>query len=246
MAPRRKRYAKKQNVPYVKQSKTKKLVTGQDPTLLERLARQSDNIGLVAKSILPIAMAINTEHKYFDLQSSGSAYNPGTNDSLINLSQGIAQGLTDQTRIGNSILAKDLQLTILADFLPAVAGLQTAFGRFTLLVWKENLQDNPPTVAKIFEFPTLFHSRFNKDYTDQMVIIKDKILPFSAKTLISQVQDPKVIKIFKKLDFHMRFDGATASDGTVNHIYLCVRGWNATAANQVNYNQYFRLNYTDN
>lgn len=245
MAPRRRR-AQKQKVPYIRQSKTKKLVTGQDPTLLERLASQANNIGLVAKSILPIAMAINTEHKYFDYQSSGVAYNPGTNDSLINLSQAIAQGLTDQTRIGNSILAKDMQMTILTDFLPAVAGLQTAYGRFTLLVWKENLQDNPPTVAKIFEFPSLFHSRFNKDYTDQMVIIKDKIIPYQASTLISQVQSPHVIKLFKKLDFHMRFDGAGTTDGTVNHIYLCVRGWNATSANQVNYNQYFRLNYTDN
>lgn len=230
----------------VRTNKTKKLVTGQGPTLLERLAAQSNNIGTVAKSILPIALAINTEFKYFDQVGSGTAYNAGTNDAIINLTQGIAQGTTDVTRIGNSILAKNIQIKlILAQNFTATSAVNE-FVRVTLLVWKEHLQINPPNAAKIFEAPANFLSGFNKDYTDQMVIIKDKVLPMEAAFNTTAAQAPKFIKIFKKLDFHQRFIDGTAAGGSVNHLYLILRGNDALSANSAIYNYYSRLNFTDN
>lgn len=231
--------------PKPKVNKTKKMVTGHGPTLLERLAAQSDNIGMVAKSILPIALAINTEAKYFDASSSVTFYNPGTNDSLVNLTQGIAQGLTDVTRIGDSILAKNIAIKMNLLWLASNA-VHQSHTRVIILVWKQNLQDNPPTIAKIFTTPATFLSGFNKDYTDQMVILKDKILPNQAQVDAATNQAPKYIKIFKKLDYHMRFDAGGIADGTVNHIYMVLRNSSATSANQGACDYWSRLNYTDN
>jgi len=56
--------------PYV--NKTKKMVTGQGPTLLEQLARGASGVATVAKAVLPIVSAINTEAKYLDVSYSGN------------------------------------------------------------------------------------------------------------------------------------------------------------------------------
>lgn len=229
----------------VRVNKTKKLVTGDGPTMLERLASQSNNIGQVAKAILPIAMAINTEAKYFDVSAAGAAYTPGTNDLIVNLTQGIAQGITDVTRIGNSVLAKNIAIKINTQYTATTAS-PGAFGRIILLVWKENLQLNAPTAAKLFEAPTAVLSAFNKDYTDQMVILKDKVFPLEAPFSANAITVPRHVKIFKKLDFHQRWIDGTATGGSVNHIYLIFRCNAATVANQLLTEYYSRLNFTDN
>lgn len=230
----------------VRFSKTKKLVTGSGPTLLQRIAAGAGATATLAKAIAPVVAAINTESKYYDSQTNGVAYNPGTADYILNLTQGIAQGLTDQARIGNSVLAQNIALKLMLTQNFTTVTSQARFARVVLLCWKENLQDNPPTAAKIFEFPTLIHSAFNKDYTDQMVIIKDKIIPMNANMSYSGIQAGHFLKIFKKLDFHMRWDAASTTDGTVNHLYLVIRGNGPGVAEQTNFDVYHRLNYTDN
>lgn len=242
---RQKRQYRKRQYPAKKINKTKKLVTGQGPTLLERLADQSNNIGLVAKSILPIAMAINTEHKYIDIALGTAAYAPGTNDSLTLISGTIAQGTTDQTRVGNSVLLKNINFHANVYWTPS-ATVTTNMVRIVLLVWKENLQDNPPTVAKILETPSNISSRFNKDYTDQMVILKDKYIGMQSPLANTNPANQIHVKFFKKLDFHARWDGSTVNDGTVNHIFCLIQGSNPLVANQSTVSYYARVDYTDN
>lgn len=244
MPPRKKKNTSRPR--RTKVNKTKLLVTGHGPTYLERIAQGATGVSAVARAVMPIVSAINTESKYYDSQVNGVAYNPGTNDAIINLTAGIAQGLTDQARIGNSVLAQNLAIKLMMTQTFTTLTSQARMARITLLCWKENIQSNPPTAAKIFEFPTLLHSAFNKDYTDQMVIIKDKIIPMNSTVLAGLVQSGKYIKIFKKLDFHLRWQAGAVTDGTVNHVFLVIRGNGPGVAEQTNYDVYHRLNYTDN
>jgi len=241
------RRSKKRSKGFVPNNKTKFLVTGHSPTYLERLSRGLGAASQVARAVMPIVAAINTEHKYFDVDNVGVAYNPGTADSLFSLTSGIPQGLTDSTRIGNSLLSKDINVKMSLNWTPtATTGPLVSLARVIFFIWKENIQDNPPTVTKIFEVPATFLSPFNKDYTDQMVILKDKVINQNALMNVSIAQNNSNFKWFKKLDFHMRFDAAGTTDGTVNHLYCLVRGSNTLIANQVAYRLYSRMNYTDN
>lgn len=230
-----------------KKNKTKQMVTGAAPTMVEQIASGVGQVAKLAGAVAPIIAAINTEHKYYDRTAGVTAYTPGTNDQIINLSGGIAQGLTDSTRVGNSILAKDIQLRVAHYFAATSTGV-VAFGRFMLIVWKANAQENVLTAAKLFEAPTNIYSPLNKDYSDQIVVLKDKFVSYNSATLPTGAgysASAQHLKIYKKLDFHMRFDGATASDDTMNHVYLIIRG-SAASTNAVGATYYSRLNYTDN
>jgi len=227
-------------------SKVKSLVTGNpNKTYLETLARGAGGVASLARAIAPVVAAINTEHKYFDSTAAGTAYNPGTNDALISLSSGIAQGTTDITRIGNSILMRDVQLKFYCDF-AATAGIARHNTRMIMFIWKENIQDNPPTVAKILELPTNFYSSINRDYSDQLAVLHDSIYTHQAPYSAGMNAGPQFEKFYNKLDFHARFDGATAADATVNHVYLLIMGTSIVSTNASNYNLYSRINYTDN
>lgn len=222
------------------------MVTGHGPTMIDRIAGTASSVGRLARAVAPVIAAINTEHKYFDLSANGGAYNPGTNDAIINLTQGIAQGTTDITRIGNSILAQNIAIRLMLAWTPTVGSVLNSFARVIILVWKENIQLNAPTAAKLFEQPAFFHSPFNKDYTDQFVVVKDKIIPMEAQINVAATQSPKFLKMFKKLDYHIRWIAGGTTDGSVNHVYLIVRGADISVSNSVAYNYYSRLNFTDN
>lgn len=242
----KKRFRKRGYRRPLRYSKTKKMITGSGPTYLEKIASGAGAVSRVARAVAPVIAAINTEAKYFDIETNGIAYNPGTNDSIIDLTQPIAQGVTDVTRIGNSILARNISTKIMLQFTPSVAGPLSGFARVILICWKENLQINAPTVAKLFEYPTLFTSAFNKDYTDQFVVLKDKVIPMNAMAAVATAQAAHFLKVFKKLEHHMRFDGAGTANGTQNHLFLIIRGSATVSSNPITWRQYSRLNFTDN
>lgn len=229
----------------VRYSKTKKMVTGHGPTMLERIAAGAGGAARVARAIAPVVAAINTEHKYFDTQSSATFFNPGTGDQLVPITTGIAQGLTDVLRIGDSILAQNIAIKIDLLWLASTT-VHQSHTRVTLICWKENLQINAPTIAKVFSQPAIFLSAFNKDYTDQFVVLKDKVISNTASISAATNQCARYLKIFKKLNFHMRFIDGTSSGASVNHLYLIFRNTGATSANQGSYDMFTRLNFTDN
>lgn len=233
---------------YKKISNVKKLVTGEGPTLLEKIASGVGGVASVAKAVLPAIAAINTEHKYADTAASVNAYVPGTNDVIAFLTDTIAQGTDDTSRIGNSILAQDIQLRMAVNFVstvgpPPVQGLHC---RAMLICWKENAQINAPTIAKIFETPNNLYSNVNKNYSDQFVVIKDKFFALNAGTSNYGTQGFMSMKWYKKLGFHLRYQGANATDNTVNHLYLILRSSATTIGNSMGVTYYSRLNYTDN
>lgn len=226
-------------------SPAKKMVTGHGPTLLEKLASGVGTAAKVAMAVAPAIAAINTEAKYFD-QAAAVVFNtPGTNDSLTCLTGAIAQGLTDVTRIGNSLLAKDIQVKMAFNFAATttVVGLHC---RWMVFVWKENVQSNTPTVAKIFENPSNLYSTLNKDYTDQFVVLKDKFFCMNANMIpaTTLTQGFSSTKFYKKLNWHMRFLDGTNNGWTQNHIYILFRGSGTSVSGACTFVS--RLNYTDN
>lgn len=242
-APRKKFYKKR---PYV--NKTKKLVTGHGPTWLETLASGAGTVASLAKAVAPAIAAINTEAKYLDT-SNGLAPTLAS-PSIVNLSL-MAQGLTDSTRIGNSLLAKSIQCRIrlvLSNELTGTYGSSWSSVRVILLV--DKLQGGtPPTIAQIMESTSNNISMANKDYTDRFTIIKDKMCNFSPQTLYYGSTSPTFgvcdFKFYKPLDFHIRYlgAGATNADAGPNQLYLVC--WPQHSLGCA-FTFYTRLNYTDN
>lgn len=223
-------------------TKVKQMVTGEGPTMVEKIASGIGGVATLAKAVLPAIAAINTEAKYHDETMSGNAYGVSTNSLVQCLTDSIARGTTDSDRIGNSVLAKDFYFRAQIYWLPT-ATLQVGVSRMILFVWKDNANANPPTVAKILENPDI-NSAINKDYSDQFVVLKDKIFVHNANTTSTVAQDMKNIKVYKKLNFHMRW--LDNDSITQNHVYVLFLGGSATSANPSTINLYSRLNYTDN
>lgn len=225
-------------------SKAKKMVTGHGPTLLDRIASGVGSVAKLATAVAPAIAAINTEHKYYDISYSVNANTPGTNDQIVDLTQGITQGTTDVTRIGNSILAQDIYVKGYVGF-TASTTTHSSFSRMTIFCWKENIQLNAPTAAKLFETPADIFSPINKDYSDQFVVIKDKLIPHNAQISAATVQGVVPIKFYKKLNWHIRYNATGTTAGTQNHIFICFRGAAAVANTSV-FSIHSRLNFTDN
>lgn len=246
--PYRKRYAKKK-LPKTKrvQNRVKEMV-GEKPSIVDSIANGVGQVAKLAGVVAPIIAAINTEHKYADTASSVNAYIPGTNDVIAFLTDTIDQGVGDVDRIGNSILAQDIQLRMAINFTstvgpPPVQGLHC---RAMMVVWKQNQQDNPISIAKIFETPTNLYSGVNKDYSDQFVILKDKFFTLNASTSNYGTQGFTQMKWFKKLGFHLKYDGPASTDHTLNHIFLILRSSATAIGNSMQVTYYSRLNFTDN
>lgn len=227
------------------------MVDGHGPTLLDQIASGAGSVAKLATAIAPMLEMINTEPKYYDETATFSAYNSATNADVRCLTDALAQGTGDSQRIGNSVLAKDLQLRMALSFTstngaPHVLG---GFLRIMLFVWKFN-DAGGPTVAKLLEVPTNAYSPLNKDYTDNFVVIKDKhiavespIIPPAAGTATSWF---RALKWFKKLDFHIRWSDASATTINSSQIWLMTYFTATAAANAVSTTMYSRLNYTDN
>lgn len=246
MAYRKKSFKKRGR--RVNYSKSKKMVTGHGPTLLDKIASGVGSVAKLATAVAPAIAAINTEMKYVDNTASVTAHTPGTSDQLIYLTPALIQGTADNQRIGNSILAKDIQLRMALNSTssagpPVVQGIHC---RATLICWKENAKVNVPSIAKIFEVPNNLYSAMNKDYTDQFVVLKDKFFALNQGGPGYGGYGYSTMKWFKNLNWHMRYDGSTGSDNTQNHLYLILRSSATGVGTGLNCTWYSRLNFTDN
>ena len=217
-------------------ARTKKLVAGQtQPTLLEKIASGVGSAAQVASAVLPMIKAINTEMKFVDVISTG---NISSTPTIIPLCLP-SQGTTEQNRIGNSLLLKDINLRL--SISPNYTAVPLNIFRVVMLIDKTQ-QGVAPTASQIFQNSTNIDSAFNKNFTDRFVIIKDK--RFLSAQQGDQMQ--LIQKWFKKLDFHQRFlgTGGTAADAGQNTPYLVI--WGTLSVNFPTYSIYSRTNFTDN
>lgn len=238
----------------VRYSRAKRMVTGHGPTVLEQVASGVGSVAKLASAVVPIISAINTEEKYYDETAAFVTYNTGANSDLRCLTDAISQGVDDSNRIGNSILARNLQLRIASSMPMTTTGVTPVLGayhRVILLCWKDNATDNPPSAAKILEDSSNIYSPLNKNYTDSFVVLKDKHMVFNARctpgTAATATQDFHHWKWFKKLNWHMRWQSPSGGIGqTQNHIYMLTMSTPTGASNAIGTTFYSRLNYTDN
>lgn len=236
---------RRRRIPKKYYSKSKKMVTGQSPTLLENISSGVGAVATIAKAVLPAISAINTEVKYYDQTAAVTAYTPGTNDQLINLTGNIAQGLTDNDRIGNSILAKNIALKLAFNF-PATVGTPSVMGihcRMTVFCYKNDASGEAPTVAKLYQSPTNLYSPINKDNSEQYVLLKDKFFTLESSAGITAIAGFRHMKWYKDLNWHIRWGANT--DPSTNHIYVVFRS-SAGVTNALGITYYSRLNFTDN
>lgn len=189
----KKTFAKKRRPSQVQ--KTKQLVTGRGPTMLETMARGASSVASLARAVMPIIAAINTEQKFVDNQLSQTIT---TASSFVMCPNPIIQGVDENQRIGNSLLAKDL--TYRMSILPNFTSLTTVNIRFILVCDKQQ-SGSTPTAALLFQNASdLMHTPFNRDYTDRFVIMRDKYMTFTKLS-----NEAAYEKNYKKLDFHIRY-----------------------------------------
>lgn len=215
---------------------TKKLVTGQtQPTLLEKVANGIGSAATVAKAVLPMIQAINTEMKYIDSVYSGAF---SLASPLILKLAPTTTGPLEQNRIGNSILAKDVNLRY--RIIPDFSTYPVHYVRAILFVDKQQA-GVPPTLPLIMQFPTAIESAFNKDFTDRFAVLKDKRITLTVENMASAFN-----KIYKKLDFHIRYIGATNADSDMGNNQVYIMWWFFSNTNPPSIEQYTRINFTDN
>lgn len=225
--------------------KAKKMIEG-PPTFLDKIANGVGQVANLARAVAPMIEMINTEAKFYD-QAATTTFNSAT-PYFVEFTSNISQGSDESNRIGNSVLLKDFQLKL---YLTRVVDSSTApptlgcFVRILIFCWKENAQDNPPTVAKIMQ-GSAFSSFTNKDYTDQFVMLKDKTYSLEPPVLSGSATSTAIFrfqKVYKKCDWHLRWDGGTVNDGTQNHIFIMAL---SSAAQNTSLTWASRINYTDN
>lgn len=216
-------------------TKAKQLVEGKGSTRLEKIAWGLGGMASVARAVLPYIKANNAEAKYFDTNFSVSPVlaTPGLNNITA-----MSQGLTDITRIGNSIKLKDLKVRVTLS--PNFTTNTNNLIRIMILV--DKMQDGTlPTYAQIFEVPTVFNSPLNKDFTDRFVLLRDKYI-----TLNSGGDNELFFDMYLKLDYHVRYlgPGNAGVDQGPGTIYIL--SWSREAVNAPTIQYYNRINYYDN
>lgn len=244
----------------VRYSKAKRMVTGHGPSRIERLASGAGKLASLAKALVPIVTAINTEHKYFDVvPAQASIKDPGTNMSLVGFATTLVEGVDEQNRIGSSILGQSylyrLRLQIKSDN-AQTDQFQGCLARVMIFCWKNNQEQNAVQTQKLFQDNTNILSPLNKEYSDQFVILHDDIFPINSTWLPSKTDNTgnfftsiNFKEYYGKCNWHMLYDNA--NNATSNHLYAYIGadvGQNGinTTNNLLTADQYLRINFTDN
>lgn len=229
--PRRRQPARRRRAP---KKPIKKLVEGTGSTWLDRISNGIGATASLARAIAPYIHASNAELKYCDLVTNIS---PLLGTFGITPIMTVAQGTDDTNRVGNSIKCKDvnIRVQITGNFATQSYNLV----RCILLVDKMQ-NGTAPTAPQIFESSGSYQSAFNKDTTDRFTIVFDKLYTLTQNNNAA-IQD----KIYKKLDFHVRYIGTSAAAASLgpNQLYLITHC--AQAGNPPAVTYYTRVNYYD-
>jgi len=229
--------------------KVKNMVEG-PPTLLDKIASGVGSVAKLATAVAPMLAMINTEAKYYDETNTFSTYVVGTNNDIRCLTDNIDQSLTSVGRIGDSVLCLNFQIRV-ALTQAVTTTILGGFHRILIFAWKDDSTANPPlaTCANVLEAPTNIYSPLNKDYSDQIVVLKDKHIAFNSSVIPTTgtiTTTFKTWKFYKQIDWHLRWTGATGSTTkSTNHIWMITMS-SPVLAGAIGTTYYSRINYTDN
>nr|UOF79877.1 capsid protein [Cressdnaviricota sp.]UOF81548.1 capsid protein [Cressdnaviricota sp.] len=177
----------------------------------------SKGVGLASKvarlgmQVYNIASMVNAETKFIDTAFSADTYNNGGEVTYLS---GNAQGTTQSTRLGNSILFKDLFLRA------TISGNSAATNTMSrIMIFIDTSNDGViPDINEVLASSTIW-SPLNLNFRSRFVILYDKVIYNRTGT---QNQN-RNIKVYKKLrGIHAKFQGTDATQGSAgkNSIYM--------------------------
>jgi len=214
-------------------------LAGQKPiTWAESLGRAAGPIGKLATSVATIAGLVNSETKYKDTAISSEP--AASNNSALVYFNNLAEGDTQSTRNGRSVLDKDIQWRL------RVNGSESA--TYTALGYAVIMDKEPELgVSSTTAWSTVFNSNdpaslINKDNSDRFVILKRGEI-----MLDNSGQNEKMVHGFIPLKgIHTKYVDASANATGIdlNAIFLT-----ATSDQDTNYphiNGQLRFQYYDN
>jgi hypothetical protein len=168
-------------------------------------------MGPIGRAVSVIKDMINVESKMIDTSVANTISNSGVTVYPLTL---VAQGLTDITRNGNSILSQSIAAKVTFTI---NASATNTLVRWVLFMDKDNAKGTVPTLTDLYD--TLgVNSFINKNNSDRFVTIQTGLVELNAGAGLAQT-----INIYKKLErFHVKYDGTDASQGAAaeNHLYL--------------------------
>lgn len=209
--------------------RTKQLVDGHT----DRYIRAGVNaIPYLVKSVGLMKSLINTEPKFVDNLATVTTL--GTTMLYVRITNP-AQGTTDQTRIGNKILLKD----VLVRFNMRM-NTTPSFITYRVLLFVDKEFDAVITTSPFPLQTGNTQAPLNMDLSKRYVIIKDWFF-----TLSNINQNSVVKKVYKLLNFHCEFDGATANDTDAKQNQLLLGFISSDNTNLSTMSYYTRVKYYD-
>lgn len=200
--------------------------------------KSMSNVASTASTALRLATQVygmvNSERMLLPLTSSDAVT---TTAGITHLTP-IAQGDSNISRTGNSILAKTLNMQM--EVVMHNSATSTFF-RILVIQDKQQVADTPPTIADILEASSSTNSIYEINTHGRFKILKN--YHFSLDTYKAR---SKVIKFHYKFPktHHIRYNGSASSDIQKNGVYLVLLSNEATNAGNVNW--YSTFTYHDN
>lgn len=187
------------------------------------------------KGVKYLKTLVNSEVKKLDLTGSGTLTE--TTAGVLHMTA-IAQGDTDSSRDGNSVLCK--YATIRGTLVHNVSGDSQQFCRLLVFVDKQQVSDTAPTLSPLLESTYPYVAPLNNESLGRFSVLYDRVFTLDAE---HQATSFKI-----NLDLtghHVRFNGTGTGDVQKGGIYFGFIGSQATS-NYPTITYYSRLGYHDN
>lgn len=159
---------------------------------------------------------------------------PDTSGTVVHITN-IAQGDDDNNRTGLSVLVKSVFIRMSATI---NASATTTFIRIILFRDTQQVGDSTPAVTSILESAS-YLAPLNTNSVGRYSVLKDVLFCLDGVR-----QDTKIMKWYKKMSSHVRYNGTASTDIQKNGMYLLFISSEATNTPSLPYN--IRLAYHDN
>lgn len=177
---------------------------------------------------------VNVERKLYSLQLSDAITNAA---AIIHPISNVSAGDDINTRNGNSILAKTLQIRSTFTYPHVGAGFTGAYVRF--LVVKDTMQTgSDPQVTEILQSGT-YLAPILDDAVSRFQVVIDEIIPLSPSG-----ENTIQRKYFRNLNFHIKYFGTSSNSEYKNNMFLLLL--TNSASQSVLVENYVRLSFYDN
>lgn len=197
------------------------------------------SVGQIASSawrgVKYLKTLVNSEVKKLDQTGTGTLTE--TTAGVLHLTA-IAQGDTDASRDGNSVLLK--YGTIRGTLVHNSAGDAQQFCRLLVFQDKQQVSDTAPTLSPLLEGTYPYIAPLNNENLGRFTVLYDRMFTLDAE------HQALTFKINLNLvGKHVRFNGANTTDVQKNGLYFGFIGSQATS-NYPTITYYTRIGYHDN